>query len=379
MVPSFLKAFDGMGYNGLGHRNLVVIQLSGGNDGLNTIIPRGNDIYYRERPSIALKDNELIKLDKCFGFHPSLKPLEALLDKGELSIINNVGYPNPNRSHFRSLEIWHSASSSNDYLTTGWLGRYLDSNCQYPDQVLEVDDTLSLAVKGALNKGIAAKDAKTLYQTANDPYLKGLLAKETDEHLSEDNMGYLYKTMVETASSAEYIYEKSRLNSTSVDYPSSRLGRQLKTVGSFINSGLRTKVYYVSIGGFDTHASQKGSQARLLEQYAKSVEAFVKDLKQGGTFDDTLIMTFSEFGRRVKENASSGTDHGTANNMFLMGGKLKKTGFLNEAPDLSNLDKNGDLKFSVDFRQTYATVLDRWLEVDSKQILGASFTPLNFL
>ena len=296
-----------------------------------------------------------------------------------MSIINSVGYPNPDRSHFRSLDIWQSASNSDEYLTTGWLGRYLDAHCKSPHQVVEVDDMLSLALKGEQFNGIAVKDPKALYQTTNDPYLQKLLAHNTDEHLSEDNMGYLFKTMVETSSSASYIYETSKTYNTSANYPGGKLSKQLKTVGQFINSGLSTKVYYVSVGGFDTHVSQNGSHERLLENYASSVAAFVKDLKNAGTFDDTLIMTFSEFGRRVQQNASVGTDHGTANNLFVMGGKLKKAGFYNEGADLADLDDNGDLKYQIDFRRVYANVLDGWLGVPSKEILGRSFDPLKFI
>lgn len=379
LIPSFLKAFEGMSQPLAGDKKLVIIQLSGGNDGLNTIIPFRNDIYYQMRPNLAISASKTLKVGDELGFHPALAPLRSVFDNGEMSIINNVGYPNPDRSHFRSLDIWQSASNSDEYLTTGWLGRYLDSHCKSPHQVIEVDDMLSLALKGERFNGIAVKDPKALHQTTNGAYIQRLLENNADEHLSEDNKGYLFKTMVETSSSAEYIYETSKTHSSSVEYVKTALSKQLRTVAQFINSGLSTKVYYVSMGGFDTHVNQVGSHERLLENYANSVASFIKDLKQAGTFDDTLIMTFSEFGRRVQQNGSVGTDHGTANNLFVMGGKLKKAGFYNNPADLTNLDKNGDLKYDIDFRRVYASILDGWLDVPSQAVLGRRFEGLGLV
>jgi uncharacterized protein (DUF1501 family) len=185
--------------------------------------------------------------------------------------------------------------------------------------------------------------------------------------------------MIAAQSSAKYIYETSKTVSSLQEYPQNKFGKQLKTTAQFINSGLETKVFYTSLNGFDTHANQLNTQKRLLKQYAEGIEAFVKDLKNNGTFKDTLILTFSEFGRRVKQNASVGTDHGTANNVFVIGENLKKQGFYNNVASLNNLDENGDLKFEIDFRTIYATVLDKWLEVDDKKVLNKSFSQLNFI
>ncbi|MFK8061428.1 MAG: DUF1501 domain-containing protein [Polaribacter sp.] len=378
-VPNFVKAFENVTKNTLGYKKLVIIQLSGGNDGLNTIIPYTNDIYYRSRPELSIQKNDLIKATDSLGFHKNLAPLKNLYDQGYLSVINNVGYPNPNRSHFRSTDIWQTASNSNEYLNTGWLGRYIDKFEKKPYSGIEIDDSLSLILKGENINGIATKNPRTLFANTQTPYFKKVLKHQSDAHLSEHNLGYLYKTMIEANSSAKYIYETSKTYKSKLEYPNNPFGNQLKTTAEFINSNLESKVYYVSIGGFDTHASQENRQSRLLKTYSESVEVFVKDLQKNDTFKDTLILTFSEFGRRVEQNAAGGTDHGAANNVFLIGQNLKKKGFYNENPNLSKLDKNGDLIYSVDFRSIYATLLNDWLYVDDASILNKSFNKLSFI
>ena len=378
-VPSFLKSMELINPELLGYKKLVVIQLSGGNDGLNTIIPYRNDIYYKKRPSLAVDKNNLIDVNGELGFHKSLAPLKNLYDQGYLSVINGVGYPNPNRSHFRSTDIWHTASNSDEYLETGWLGRYINKYGKMPYSGIEVDDSLSLILKGETINGIATKNPEVLFRNARTPYFKKVLNQQTDDHLSEHNLGYLYKTMIEANSSANYIYETSKVFNSSVTYPNNPFANQLKTTAKFINSHLDSKVYYVSMGGFDTHAYQIKRQERLLKLYSESVATFVKDLEANNTFKDTLILTFSEFGRRVKQNASNGTDHGTANNVFVIGKNLKKAGFYNNAPDLNKLDKNGDLIYDIDFRTIYATLLNKWLDCSSETILNQQFKPLDFI
>ncbi len=382
MVPAFLKPLEALAKSDItGFKNLVIIQLSGGNDGLNTIVPFGNDIYYQKRNTIAINQNDVIKLNDMQGLNPNLSALKEIYNQGLMSIINSVGYPNPDRSHFRSMDIWQTASGSGEFLTTGWIGRYLDSNCldcKNPYTAIEVDDTLSLAMKGTKMKGIAVQDPYKLYQTTREPFFKDLVHDHNSANLTEDNLGYLYKTMIETYSSADYIQNTSKTYTVNSAYPATGLGNQLKTVSKFINSGLQTRVYYVSLSGFDTHVGQQNQQGRQLKIYGDAVAAFVKDLKQTGKLDDTLVMTFSEFGRRVEQNASNGTDHGTANNILLFGGKLKKAGFYNDAPDLVQLD-NGDLKYQVDFRDVYATLLDKWLNVNNGLVLNKGFSGLEFI
>ena len=377
--PSFVKAFEQFSTKKLGYKKLVIIQLSGGNDGLNTVIPFRNDIYYKSRPTIAVNKQSVLKINDKIGFHPSLKSLKNIYDKGYLSIINGVGYPNPNRSHFRSTDIWHTASASNEYLSTGWLGRYIDAYGKMPYSGIELDDSLSLIMKGEHINGIATKDPRVLFSNMQTPYFKKILKYQTDEHLSEHNLGYLYKTMIEAESSAKYIFNTTKTYSSKLSYQSNAFAKQLKTTAQFINSGIESKVYYVSMGGFDTHAGQLNRQKNLLKVYGEAMETFINDLEQNDTFKDTLILTFSEFGRRVKQNAANGTDHGAANNVFVIGKNINKAGVYNPLPDLNDLDNNGDLKYTVDFRNIYATIIDKWLAVDHHSLLNKSFNTLDFI
>jgi uncharacterized protein (DUF1501 family) len=378
MLPKFLKAFEKPMMVPPGNKAVVVIQFSGGNDGLNTVIPVRNDIYYRERPKLGIAKNDSLLLTDETGLNPALQAFKGLYDDGSLAIMNSVGYPNPDRSHFRSMDIWHSASESNEYVNTGWLGRYLDAQCKgcdKPTQAMELDDVLSLALKGQENKGLAFKDPNKLYNTSNGRFLKDVNA---DHKTGEETIDYLYKTMSATLSSADYIYQQSKVHPTSQTYPNTNLGKDLKTIASLIFSDINTKVYYVSLGSFDTHVNQDNQQKRLFTELNDAVQAFTTDLKSNGRFNDVLMMTFSEFGRRVSQNASNGTDHGTANNMFFISGGLKEKGVLNAMPDLSDLN-DGDLKHKVDFKDVYATVLNKWLGADDKLILGSKHSQLNFI
>jgi uncharacterized protein (DUF1501 family) len=380
MLPKFLKAFEGNSYEVVGNKVLVVIQLSGGNDGLNTVIPVRNDIYYSRRPMLAISRDKTLALNTEAGLHPSLTNLKTLYDEGCLAILNNVGYPNPDRSHFRSMDIWQTASNSNEYLNTGWLGRYLDAQCagcSKPTQVLEMDDMLSLALSGQQMKGIALRDPKRLYDTSRDPFFNDLLQARKSRQ-ADDAGSYLYKVMAETLSGADYIFQQSKLRPGNTVYPNSEIGKNLKTISSLISSDINTRVYYVSLGSFDTHVGQQAKQEKLFSELNEAIKPFTDDLKSNHRFEDVLMMSFSEFGRRVEENASGGTDHGTANNMFLISGGLKNKGILNEMPDLSDLT-DGDLNQQVDFKRVYATVLKNWLQADDRNILGRQYEYLNFI
>lgn len=363
-----------------GNKVLVVLQLSGGNDGLNTVIPIQNDIYYKVRPKLGIAKDQALRLTDDTGLHPALTGFKELYDDGSLGIMNGVGYPNPERSHFRSMDIWHSASDSDKYVYSGWLGRYLDAQCRgcdKPTQALEIDDVLSLAMKGEQVKGLAMKDPRRLFNTSNEKYFKELTAEHKTE-AGEQPVDYLYKTISNTLSSADYIFKQSRLHPTSTIYPNSEMGKSLKTIASLIFSDIDTKVYYLSLGSFDTHVAQDNQQKRLFTEMNEAISAFVKDLKTNNRFEDVMLMSFSEFGRRVSQNASGGTDHGTANNMFFISGGLKQKGMLNPLPDLSDL-QDGDLKHTVDFRNVYATVLKNWLGTSNPGILGKEFESLKFI
>ena len=380
MVPKFLKGFEFRPMPKTGNKVLVIVQLSGGNDGLNTIIPYRNDIYYKSRPQIGIKREDALMLTDDAGLNPAMKGIKKLYDDGHVSIINGVGYPHPNRSHFRSMDIWQSGSTAAELVTTGWVGRYLDSapagNNIHNALAVEVDDTLSLAMKGEMQKAIAVRDINQFHNAAANNYFKKL-ATHQDEH--DDHLaGYLYKTLRETTSAADYIYDQSKIYSPSQTYPDTQVGKRMKTIGSLIISDSETQVYYVSHGSFDTHVNQKDRQDKLFEQLDTAITALTDDLKKNNRFDDVLIMTFSEFGRRVSQNASNGTDHGTASSMFMIGGGIKKAGLYNDIPSLEDLDE-GDLKYAVDFKEVYATVLDKWLQTDSRNVLDKKYERLSFI
>ena len=371
LLPAFLKANPFSNFNG---KQLVVVQLSGGNDGLNTVIPFRNDILLKNRPNLLQSSTDMLKITDEVALNPAMAALQELYDEGDLCMLNGVGYPNPSRSHFRSMDIWHTASNSNEYLSSGWLGRYLDSECSDSDPVtaIEMSNILSMALKGKLKKGLPLTNVNQFYRAS-----KEIAAQEA--YSGENPMvAFLYKTQADVKSNAAYLYEKNKIYKSSKSYPNNKFAKQLKEVAEMIISGVESPVYYVSLSGFDTHNSQKGRQERLLKTYSEAMKVFVEDLKASDRWNETLVMTFSEFGRRVKENGSKGTDHGKANNLFVMGGKLKKKGLFNPMPDLKNLD-NGDVKHTIDFRTVYATILNGWMDVDAQQIIGKEFNKLDFV
>jgi uncharacterized protein (DUF1501 family) len=381
LVPKFLHALD-RPETGLAAmlrdapggkaRRLIVVQLSGGNDGLNTVIPYRNDLYFKARPTLALKEAAgILPLSNDLGLHPKMTGLKGLYDQGQLAVLNAVGYPNPDRSHFRSMDIWQTGSGSEQLLTTGWLGRYLDSSCAgcaLPYQALEVDDTLSLALKGKFRKGLAMKNPGKFHQLTQSRYLSRL-SQEKPAATATSELDYLYKTLAETASSAEYLYDKSKVHASTATYPNTELGRNLKTTAELISSGVESRVYYLALSGFDTHVRQHEQQGRLLGELSDGLAALAADLQKSSEWENTLVMVFSEFGRRVTQNASNGTDHGTANNVFLLSGALRKPGLLNAPASLADLDQ-GDLRYQVDFRSLYASILTDWLGADDKLVLG---------
>ena len=374
-IPEFLKGMDLIKINESNPiKKLVVIQLSGGNDGLNTIIPFENDLYYNLRPKLNISKEDVIKINHQLGFNPNLESFYKLYQEGFVSIVNSVGYPNPNRSHFRSMDIWHTAVSSNQYSKTGWLGRYMDAHCSNSHAMLELDSQLSLSLHGKKRNGLAIEDSRRLYQTLRNPYFKDVIDTASSSDLNEDNQGYLYKTLIQTNQSAKYLAETHTVKDPNFEFPKSKLSQ----ISQFIQSGFNTQVYYVSHNGFDSHLNQRNSQDRLLKDYADSVYAFVKSLEKSGMLDHTLILTFSEFGRRVKENASAGTDHGKANNLFLIGNQLSKPGIYNNSPDLKNLD-SGDLAYQIDFRNIYADIINHWFEKDANQIISKPFNSLGII
>jgi uncharacterized protein (DUF1501 family) len=324
---------------------LVVLQLEGGNDGLNMIVPYADDAYYKARPKIALPADQVIKLDDAAGLHPRLTAFSELYGEGHLGLIQGVGYPNPNRSHFRSTEIWQTASDADHNRNNGWLGRYFESCCRGSDPAVGV------AIGGQTP------------QAFGSPRPGGMAISNPEQ----------FRYMM----SSDRILEITRKTKSSVDYPRTQLGNSLNLVSRLIAGGLPTRVYYVSQGGFDTHANQISSHDRLMGDLNGALASFVADLKAQRNFDRVMLISFSEFGRRVAENASGGTDHGTAAPLFVLGGGVKP-GLHGIQPSLTDL-QDGDLKFTTDFRSVYATVLEKWLGAPSGEILGRTFPLLPFI
>jgi uncharacterized protein (DUF1501 family) len=356
LVPSFLKANLFSSKLKLSKKRLVVIQLSGGNDGLNTLVPYGIDDYYKNRTTAGVAESELLKIGNQFGFHPKLAGLHDLHQRGLLSVINSVGYPNPNRSHFRSMDIWHTASDSNEYKQNGWLGSYLDNNCENAYEGIEVGGSLSLSMKGKTNSGIALTDPQAFYDTIHSGFFEALKNPITEN-------------------SAKYIFDQYKLKPNPTEYAKSQFSNQLKQIATLIKSDIQTPIFYTTLGGFDTHVNQKGTQDFLFDQLNGGVASFVSDLEKDDLLKDTTIIVFSEFGRRLKENASRGTDHGAANVMFVIDTDLSKKAYTYNQIDLVDLE-NGDPKFKVDFRSVYQNVLETSLGVDSNPILGKRFDDL---
>jgi uncharacterized protein (DUF1501 family) len=367
---------------------LVVVQLSGGNDGLSTVIPYGDDKYYQARTAISHQPKDILKIDNYVGLHPNLTPLKAMFDAGDLAVVQGVGYPNPNRSHFRSMDIWQSAQPEREQPSTGWLGRYFDNTCPGCDPHVGVSmgETLPMAMQGekVFPLSFERPDSyrynghdKTHYlalnQVDNGAAVPVPVAELQKKIVSTEQtqLDFLHRTAMDAQLSSEEILRITRTHSASAQYPANEFGNGLKTIAAMIAGGLPTRVYYVALGGFDTHAAQLQRHDTLMKQLAEGLGAFWTDLKNQKNADRVLVMTFSEFGRRVVQNASNGTDHGAAAPMFVMGSAIRQ-GLVGRHPSLADLDQ-GDLKYLVDFRSVYATILQNWLETPSKPILGDQF------
>ncbi len=365
---------------------LVVVQLGGGNDGLNTVIPFSQDSYYKARPTLAVPQKDVIRVTDTLGLHPNLAPVKDLYDKGAMALIQGVGYPNPSRSHFKSMEIWQTADPEGRVVRYGWIGRYFDSKCpvcEQPSVGVNVGQTMPLAMQAESGMGVSLEtpDAFQWMSTFN-----GLGPKEELELFKLLNapapnepgtIDFLRHTAMNAYVSSEKVRSAVSTYKGGVAYPNNQFGYNMKLIAQLIAGNLPTKVYYANMSGFDTHAAQKGAHERLLLQFAEGVAAFYKDLEAQGNADRVVTLAFSEFGRRVAENASGGTDHGTAAPMFVFG-KALKGGLYGTYPSLTDLDQ-GDLKHAVDFRSVYATVLGKWLGADPAKILGSDFERLAFI
>lgn len=363
-----------------GERILVVVQLTGGNDGLNTVVPFTQEEYYKHRPKLAVAKSDALKIDDSLGLHPSLRGCAKLLEAGQLAIVQGVGYPDPNRSHFESMDIWHTCQRKTDRRSEGWLGRYADS--------LKGSDVPAMHVGGGKQPlALAAQHVRVPSVASLEQFRLELVGTESTSTVqklagsprqgSDDLLGFLQTNTSTAIDVSERLTTATKAPAPRTPYPESDLARKLRLAAQLIASDFPARIYYVELDGFDTHSQQGAAHAGLLKQLGDALEAFQADVAEQGNKDRVLSMVFSEFGRRVAENASEGTDHGAAAPMFLAGSTVK-AGLHGKHPSLSDLD-DGDLKHHTDFRQVYATVLDRWLSASSEDLLLGRFAPLDLL
>lgn len=380
-VPGFLRAAAAAGTDEK-ETVLVVVQLSGGNDGLNTVVPFADPAYRSSRPALAIPASDVLKISDSLGFHPSARGLADLLEDNSLTIVQGVGYDQPNRSHFESMDIWHTCQRKSETRITGWLGRYLDaaqadkSGVAMAMHLGHEKQPFALTAEDVRVPSISSLEGFRLHDSG-DKDVRSTISKLASSPRQEGDsiLGFLQSTTTVALEASQRVEQASRDYKTPVSYPDNELATKLKTVAQLIDSGLGTRVYYVTLDGFDTHSQQPAAHAVLLSQLGDGVSSFIKDINHHGHGDRVAVLAFSEFGRRVAENASEGTDHGAAAPIFLAGGKVR-AGLIGDHPSLTDLE-DGDLKFHTDYRQVYATVLESWLGWPSKPVLGDRFEPVD--
>ncbi len=364
-------------------RILVVVQLTGGNDGLNTVIPYSDMNYHVNRPNIGVADSQVLHLTDSIGLNPAMTGMKELWDNKQLAIVQGVGYPNPNRSHFRSMEIWQTAEPET-MATEGWIGKYLDAIRDGRASALtginigtEADPALASAhaavptIQGLANFGV-------IYPSTPDGDARQAVLRQLQTADSRSPYGaFLQQTGEELYDSVDKVRIATAAYHSNVTYGGDSFGKGMQEIATLISADMGTKVFYISFSGFDTHTNQVRRQPQLLAQLSDGINSFMKDMAGMGKQDKVMVMCFSEFGRRVHENAGGGTDHGTASEMFIVGSGVQ-SGLYGTYPSLTDLDQ-GDLKFSTDFRSVYATVLDRWMGADSERVLGQRFNNLTFV
>lgn len=359
LLPNFLHAFTDYNSFSLQEKSVIFIQLNGGNDGLNTFIPYDNPLYYDLRPNISLSRDQVIGKNKGMAFHPSLKGFVTIQDAGDLTVIQNVGYPEPNRSHFRSQEIWQTASNANEYKNDGWLGRYLDFHYKehHPTGGINLDSIDNLALKGIEPNSVTVKDPNR-FKIKNN-------SEEAITLSNNPQLDFVRKIANSVIDGSDEIQKALSKVKTEINYPKTGLGKNLEWIGKLIKGNLNSKIYYTSLGGFDTHDNQLAVHSNKLSELNDAVFTLYTDLKQANLLPYTTIVIFSEFGRRVQDNGK-GTDHGTAAPVFIIGGN-NQGNCIGHNPNLTDLD-HGDLKYAIDFRSVYASLLENQLDFNPKTI-----------
>jgi uncharacterized protein (DUF1501 family) len=374
-VPGFLvPAARAAGRDREG-RVLVVVQLDGGNDGINMVVPFADEGYARHRRVLRLPANDLIKLDGALGLHPGMREAARLLQSGRLAIVPGVGYPNPDRSHFRSMAIWHTARLDPEgHDESGWLGRGIDAMGQGRTSAVSVGSgSPPLAIRGRRS---IASNLERIDDLLPDPEIVPARAGAAD-HPGDDLLAFVRRSALDAYTSADRLATAARIKDAGARYPATALGERLRLVARLLKGGFAARILYTSQSGYDTHAYQLSTHFDLIAELSSALRAFLDDLAAAKLAERVLVVCFSEFGRRVAENGSAGTDHGTAG-LVLLAGPSVRTGVVGRYPSLTDL-ADGDLKWLVDFRQVYATVLDEWLGLDSQVVLGGSFVRIPIL
>ncbi|SDN32080.1 Tat (twin-arginine translocation) pathway signal sequence [Paenibacillus sp. yr247] len=362
---------------------LVVVQLSGGNDGINTVIPYAAGAYYDTRPTLGYKQNEVLALNNELGLHPSLSHMQQFYRDGNLAIIQGVGYPKPDRSHFRSMDIWQTAKPE-ELSDSGWLARYiLTSMPKHPLPAIQIGGLIQKAFNAPRINIPAIESLEQFYAftsktSANDKERMTLELKKIYQNQPKQEMLRVSAKYASAAfQSVESIHSLLSSYKSQLTYPQSGFASDLQLVAKLIAAKAGTRIYYTDMGGFDDHANERKQHANKLKQLDEGLYAFYSDLKDQGLHHDVVTLVFSEFGRRLKENGSGGTDHGTAAPVLVLGGQVKG-GLFGAYPSLTNLDY-GDLKYEVDFRSVYYTLIEGWLRGDAKTVLGGKFEKLGFV
>ncbi len=362
-------------------RTLVVVQLSGGNDGLNTIIPFADEAYHENRLTLSYNKDNVLRINNELGWHPSARGLADLLDNGRLAVIQGVGYPNPNRSHFESMDLWHTAHA--DSRATGWLGRFADASSHgeqgkhgeqgSPRSVHVGSGVRPLALQARNSIAWTVRDLDQ-FRLRADAQGRDIVEQMAATTAQDNDFSRLIANNLRAALRADEQLANTLRQSSDASYRGDALGNDLRQVAAMIRAGLPARVYYVTLDGFDTHANQRAAHASLLDQLSSAVKAFCDDLAHDGLLDQVMLMCFSEFGRRVKENGSQGTDHGVAGPMFIAGGSCRG-GVIGEHPSLTDLTE-GDLKHTIDYRSVYRTLLEDWLGTSDQALIDGQYSKI---
>lgn len=384
-LPTILKPLWGQPISqdlreAFNNKTVVIINLSGGNDGLNTVIPFTNDLYYQLRPNISIPTNSILPVSETLGLHPELSELHSAWEMNNLAIIENVGYNAQNLSHFRSTDIWRSGSNSNETINTGWIARYIEhiisdihSNPPLDLPAFQIGNSNTLQLTGEDGMtGVLVDDPETFYQLVNETYDDPADIGNIVETAGSQEVDYIRQVSTLSFNYADVIQEASVNGQNTVNYTNNTPGKYLKIIAKLMSGGLYSPFYLVHHGGFDTHDDQLSRQGTLLDRLSVSMSSFMEDLQNQGLGDDVIVMTTSEFGRRTYENGAFGTDHGSSAPQLILGNNLNGSIFGGE-PDLSNLDSNQNLLHTVDYRQIYASLMTEWFG-HSPEIVQSTFS-----